>query len=102
MFTFFCSRENGEPLSKGEIKRREKEAQKELKRIERDAKMAEEKAARETADVVSTRSYSLSPRTTLIASTRRISLQPATANYRSINLKNELVRIPFRSCMAKC
>lgn len=46
------SRENGEPLSKGEIKRREKEAAKEVKRLEREKKMAEEKAARDAADVV--------------------------------------------------
>jgi hypothetical protein len=45
-------RENGEPLSKGEIKRREKEKAKEEKRIAREAKDAEERIAREALDVV--------------------------------------------------
>lgn len=47
------NRENGEPLSKGEIKRREKEKLKEEKRLIREKKDEEEKLARDALDVVS-------------------------------------------------
>ena len=63
--------------------------------------MAEEKAARETADVVRSRSCDPSRRTTLIVSTIRTSPPPATANYRSTNLKNELVSFIIRFRRAK-